>query len=492
MDGPDDKPPETFSFDDHGGTASPPFNPTQSLQQMGFQMPNGTKSHNRGPCRCGYKHYCDGEEYDYVFSISGVPLGFNTGDNCQTVATKFVAKHKPGFGNTPLIAEIAKHIRQALHEHHGGNIPEGAIGGNQPERKYVEEKAEIYRPTKNTTQLKDGKFVKTVYPGGEWDKIESEDVILHKAAAKKVLEAEKEEKEKIKQQLLLHEQERRKENERLREIQRTRNLAQPKKKEGGDLVQVVVGGVVQMVTKDERAQMKGEQTITERVIGLNDLDDEEEETSTGKTFAVSLPPANIKMDELQPGHIFAKLQSEGLQGTQTWLEGLGIEPEMRSLLIMKVMAAAASGMFGDGRISSDKNQKKKDDPWGGAAISLSGSSSTGPTAPPSLETSDISQPTSEIETGPPYEANYKIVVDKSQPKVTLRITLKNKTLCDVELNTEIHTLTNLHNHIRNVTQLKYFHIFDIAQGKPIKLENWSGTMKEIGLVRNARLNLEEI
>lgn len=42
-------------------------------------------------------------------------------DNCQTVATKFVAKHKPGFGNTPLIAEIAKYIRQALHEHHGIN-----------------------------------------------------------------------------------------------------------------------------------------------------------------------------------------------------------------------------------------------------------------------------------------------------------------------------------------------------------------------------------
>lgn len=130
----------------------------------------------------------------------------------------------------------------------GGNIPEGAIGGGQPEKKYVEEKAEIFRPTKNTTQLKDGKFVKTVYPGGEWDKIESEDLIRHKAAglflnsvsylnllAKKLLEAEKEEKEKIKQQLLLHEQERKKENERLRELQKNRSLAKSNQKKEGDV-----------------------------------------------------------------------------------------------------------------------------------------------------------------------------------------------------------------------------------------------------------------
>ncbi len=29
--------------------------------------------------------------------------------------------------------------------------------------------ADIFRPTMNTTNMKDGKMVKTIYPGGQWD-----------------------------------------------------------------------------------------------------------------------------------------------------------------------------------------------------------------------------------------------------------------------------------------------------------------------------------
>ena len=72
-----EKPPEQFTFDDddHGGDVLDP----SALQAMGIKIPNGAKTTKGGPCKCGYRHWCDGQEYDYVFQLGGAALGYNEG-----------------------------------------------------------------------------------------------------------------------------------------------------------------------------------------------------------------------------------------------------------------------------------------------------------------------------------------------------------------------------------------------------------------------------
>ena len=31
---------------------------------------NGDRTPTQGPCECGYRHWCDGKEYDFVFQIN--------------------------------------------------------------------------------------------------------------------------------------------------------------------------------------------------------------------------------------------------------------------------------------------------------------------------------------------------------------------------------------------------------------------------------------
>lgn len=74
----DDKPPEEFTFDDDHGGGGEVFDPA-ALQSLGIRIPNGAKTSKGGPCKCGYRHWCDGQEYDYVFQLGGGALGFNEG-----------------------------------------------------------------------------------------------------------------------------------------------------------------------------------------------------------------------------------------------------------------------------------------------------------------------------------------------------------------------------------------------------------------------------
>jgi len=59
---------------------------------------DGERSPTRGPCKCGYKHWYNGKEYDFVFrwpTSSGVQhLAVNANDNIYAVAEEFVLKYE--------------------------------------------------------------------------------------------------------------------------------------------------------------------------------------------------------------------------------------------------------------------------------------------------------------------------------------------------------------------------------------------------------------
>eukprot|EP01102_Stenamoeba_stenopodia_P020842 TRINITY_DN826_c0_g10_i1.p1 TRINITY_DN826_c0_g10~~TRINITY_DN826_c0_g10_i1.p1 ORF type:complete len:529 (+),score=175.11 TRINITY_DN826_c0_g10_i1:147-1733(+) len=61
---------------------------------------DGARSDTRGPCNCGYKHWLDDQEYDYILRFEltrtrAAMLGYNAGQNVYEVAQEFVAREFP-------------------------------------------------------------------------------------------------------------------------------------------------------------------------------------------------------------------------------------------------------------------------------------------------------------------------------------------------------------------------------------------------------------
>jgi len=59
---------------------------------------DGQPSNTSGPCKCGKKHYLEGIEYDYIFTImtsrGPLMLGYNADDNPYIAAQSFIDKYK--------------------------------------------------------------------------------------------------------------------------------------------------------------------------------------------------------------------------------------------------------------------------------------------------------------------------------------------------------------------------------------------------------------
>jgi len=80
---------------------------------------NGEKANEKGPCKCGYRHWVNGQVYDFVFGLQGESIGFNLGDNALATAEEFVRNKNNlglGFKTKDYVNHIANHIRRALVE----------------------------------------------------------------------------------------------------------------------------------------------------------------------------------------------------------------------------------------------------------------------------------------------------------------------------------------------------------------------------------------
>jgi len=78
---------------------------------------DGQPSSSPGPCKCGKRHYLEGIEYDYVFTIMSdkgpLKLGFNANDNPYIAAQEFITKHQlneHSLDDTPIRNAIADQI----------------------------------------------------------------------------------------------------------------------------------------------------------------------------------------------------------------------------------------------------------------------------------------------------------------------------------------------------------------------------------------------
>jgi len=93
-------------------------NPTRSHLKR-----DGERSNSRGPCPCGFRHWCEGKEYDFVFQWPGINAlaGFNLEDNAFQVAEDYVTKHHRSqrWDHRQIVHQIASAIMRQTEEMRG-------------------------------------------------------------------------------------------------------------------------------------------------------------------------------------------------------------------------------------------------------------------------------------------------------------------------------------------------------------------------------------
>lgn len=168
---------------------------------------DGERSTSRGPCPCGFRHWCEGKEYDFVFQWPGINVlaGFNLEDNAFQVATDYVTRHHTSqrWDHRHVVAQIANAIMKQTEEMRASGV--------KHDKKVTEKsssfdpfKEDLNVPQKGTTRYNKvtGEFVKTTYASTDKRTPEEEAEIRRKQAIleenQKKLLKEKEEEEKRK------------------------------------------------------------------------------------------------------------------------------------------------------------------------------------------------------------------------------------------------------------------------------------------------------
>jgi hypothetical protein len=88
---------------------------------------NGDQMPTPSPCKCGYRHWFEGQEFDYTFMFNmpdgPVWLAYNRGDNAYDIAQHFIDKHRLNANTlndrhivTKLAEEIMRHTLENTDE----------------------------------------------------------------------------------------------------------------------------------------------------------------------------------------------------------------------------------------------------------------------------------------------------------------------------------------------------------------------------------------
>jgi len=179
---------------------------------------DGDRSPNTGPCACGYKHYLEGKEYDYVFQIgtSAGPkkIGYNQDDNPFDVAQNFLIRNKlneKSLNDTPYISAIAN----AIIENTNNNRNPSAVEKELEQARAEEEGSfDPFKPSWNVPKSgtvynkQTEKFETTIYP--------PEQKKIHEDLEKKRKEQTDEQRKKLQEQKLHEEIEKQKIKDRIR------------------------------------------------------------------------------------------------------------------------------------------------------------------------------------------------------------------------------------------------------------------------------------
>jgi len=177
----------------------------EEQQQNNFpHKRDGERSKNRGPCPCGYRHWCDGKEYDFVFQWPGINAlgGFNLSDNAFTIAEDYVTKYHRSskWDHRHIVNQIAHAIMRQTDRSSQHDVVKTT---HDKSSNFDPFKEDYNVPQVGTTRYNKvtGQFEKTIYPLNETPRTPEEEAEIKRKQAileenQKKLMKEKEEEEK--------------------------------------------------------------------------------------------------------------------------------------------------------------------------------------------------------------------------------------------------------------------------------------------------------
>lgn len=419
---------------------------------------DGERSKNRGPCPCGYRHWCDGKEYDFVFQWPGINAlgGFNLSDNAFTVAEDYVTKYHRSskWDHRHIVNQIAHAImRQTDRSSH-----HDVVKSTNEKSNFDPYKEDYNVPQVGTTRYNKvtGQFEKTIYPLNETRTPEEEAEIKRKQAIleenQKKLMKEKEEEDKRREGIV--EIIRR---DRLESADKEIKHIEPKSTNTSGKIAKLEGGVVVWVDPPSLKLPKnpvGAATVRSisdlshdfphhHHLSASESDEEEEEDEIEK---LSRLPKIFWND-----HIFLKLLSKhGEEVTKKIMLTVGFgESELEEILFKgkehlkrhKKMKLKEKELKPNGRrLGNAVNEEKKSPPPTTAT----------PSSPPPQNNTSPSPP-------PPPP----LTVDIDSPTTTIKIRLIDGTTKEITAN-HTHTISDIIDYLRRISGVSEFKLVNTS------------------------------
>jgi len=439
----------------------------QGQQQNNFlHKRDGERSKNRGPCPCGYRHWCDGKEYDFVFQWPGINAlgGFNISDNAFTVAEEYVTKYHRSskWDHRHIVNQIAHAImRQTEPSSHDVVKPSSEKTSN-----FDPFKEDYNVPEKGTTRYNKvtGQFEKTFYPLNESRTPEEEAEIKRKQAIieenQKKLMREKEEEEKRREGIVDIIRRDRLE----RDTEETKHVEYKSLNTTGKIAKLEGGVVVwvdppQMKIPKSAVSAPTVRSITDlshdyphhHHLPISDSDDEEED----EIEKLSRLPKIFWND-----HIFLKLLSKhGEAVTKKVMLTVGFgESELEEILFK-----------GNEHLKRHKKIKVKDNKPNGFRLGNAEEKS------PPQSPSPISSPPQTHSASTP-----SFTVDIDSPTTTIKIRLIDGSTKEVTANLT-HTISDIIDYIRCITGVSEFKLVNTAAWPRKTLTELNLTIKQANL-----------
>jgi len=410
---------------------------------------NGERTLTRGPCRCGYKHWVDGKEYDFVFkwATSSGPrhLGVNVNDNFYNLAEQFVLKYETNtlsLNSKDLVNSIADTVTKYISQYTSINID------NRPAIPQDYGNFEF----EDTPMILTEKDIEDIMKREELSKQQKEKV-------EEELRQEKKSKEDIKAMML-------KDRE---EVEASKKLLTPQKPtsaRSGFISVVGEDGNVKLVEKPKgprNTEEKGYRSLHDlNKVSENDdqhdSEDEDEEDIWERYYG--RPPKQAWSLPM----LVHQLQKQGYLKTQRLMQECGFTPTETIKYL-----AIAQDRIGEHETTPEKDNKS-------SAFSGTGHKLVSTTAALTINSS----PSTTTEA-------YRITVDPALPQTLIKVRLFNGNMTTINVNHET-TVQQLAEHIKSLSSLPpgaQFNMKDQGSFPPRILSQLDQTIKQANLLNGS-------
>lgn len=437
---------------------------------------DGERTPSRGPCKCGYKHWVDGKEFDFAFKWANFDgfMGFNLGDNAFIAAEKFVVRYDNSRDSLNHRNHVNR-IADAILKHIAPFEPVRIDKPKSPNT-FDPYKPTLHIPDKNTTfyNKTKGEVVSIDYASNKPtpDQRELNKRKFENEELQRKLKKSAEDEKKLKSEITLKMKRDQEEVEKDRELRKLRGST-PKKESGNQVPVVDENGNMTWVEKSPtivaatQPNSRGLRSLNNRRGDDSDSDSDEYE---GKPKEEWTFPMLIRC-----------LQKEDRKATEQRMIKSGFtEEECHELFkkVAKIAVKSASEMRQHQQFEHHQPEKTQTSPsaFAGKGFTLGGQSLT-----------------SSTENQNPTENNNQtngksLELNENEPQTQIKVRLINGQNVIVNAN-HTHTLQQLMDHIKSISNTQTFQLKDTGCFPPKVISNLSDNIKDAKLINGTLVQI---